>query len=465
MNIFSPVKKLFSLQLHWKIFIGMALGGTIGALFNLCGTGVLSSCPTWFHAETGIINVGTFEWMGTVFLRLLQLIVIPLIFCALVNGISHMKVNQLGKVGITALLIFKGTMLVAAALGLVWVNIMKPGIGFDVGALTDGVPHAVEHAHLESNILLQIIPENFFEALSSKHALINVIFCALIFGIAISVMGDKAKMVSKFFEELFAITLTIVQWIMAIAPFGVFGMLLSSIAKTGFDLFLGVGMYMLTVALGLASMLFIVTPLLVWIFAKVRPMEFFKGVKEAMLTSFATSSTAATIPVSLRCVTDNLGISRNIANFAIPTAATMNMNGAALYEGVVTLFLAQAYVHAGILDIDMSLSGQIFILAMVLLSTLGTPGIPHGGLITTTIVLKAVGIPLDALGLILAVDRVLDMARTMTNTTGDCASAVMLNHLVGNKRFSDEDASDLSDEEKALLEDSQKMIEKELEEH
>lgn len=464
MNIFSPVKKLFSLQLHWKIFIGMALGAVIGFLFNKCGADG-AQCPTWFHPETGVINVSTFAWMGTVFLRLLQLIVIPLIFCALINGISHMKVNQLGRVGITAIIIFKATMLIAAIIGLIFVNILKPGIGFDVGALATGAPDAVSHAHIESNILLQIIPENFFEALSNKHALINVIFCALIFGISISVMGDKAKLVSKFFEELFALILQIVQWIMALAPFGVFAMLLSSIATTGFELFGSVAMYMVTVAAGLAVMLFIVTPLLVWAIAKVNPVEFFVGVKDAMLTSFATSSTAATIPVSLRCVTDNLGISRNIANFAIPTAATMNMNGAALYEGVVTLFLAQAYVHAGILDIDMSIGGQIFILGMVLLSTLGTPGIPHGGLITTTIVLKAVGIPLDALGLILAVDRVLDMGRTMTNTTGDCASAVMLNHLVGNKRFAKEDNANLSEEEQALLADSQKMIEAELHDH
>ena len=454
-NSISPKKpKKGSLlgSLHVQIILAMLLGALVGGFFNYCGGSdkVIIAHSSFYKLTNGLINIDTFSWMGSIFLRLLKLVVIPLVFFALVNGITHMKTSQLGKVGLISFIVFEVSMLIAAALGLFWVNLIGPGFHFDVSLLTHGNPfegHA--EAITPGNTLMGMIPENFFAALSSKDKIPQVILCALVLGIALVKSGDKARSVTHIFEEMFGVMLKIVHWLMKIAPFGVFGMLVQNIGMAGFDLFFGLASYMLTAALGLASMIFIVTPIMVYVVSGMSPIKFFSGVKEAMLTAFATSSTAATIPVSLECVHKKLGVPFPLASFIIPTAATMNMNGAALYEGVIALFLAQAY-HQINPNIDLSIGNQIFILAMVLISTLGTPGIPHGGLMTATIVLKAVGLPLDALGLILAVDRVLDMCRTMTNVTGDCASAVMINALVNKDK--DGMSSVLTDEGKLLEE-------------
>lgn len=432
-------KKGFKLDLHWQILIAMAIGIVVGLAFSSCGDGTSFFNP--FFSGIGAcslikganLSVDNFSWMGEVFLRLLKMIVIPLIFCSLINGISHMKANQLGKVGIITFLTFKISMLIAAVIGLFFVNLIKPGVGFDVSSISKvDVAHLTEHTH--ENFFLQIIPSNIFGALSSDHQLIQVIFFALIFGIALVKGGKETASLSKAFEEIFKVMLKITHWIMYLAPFGVFGLIIKAVGTTGLAPFISVGKYMLTVVLALSTMLFVVTPLLAWLVGKMNPLKFFAGVQDAMLTALGTSSSAATLPVSLECVQENLKIPQSIASFVVTIGSTMSMNGAALYEAVVTLFLAQAYAPS-IPGIDLSLKGQIFIVAMVLLSTLGTPGIPHGGLITTTMVLQAVGLPIDAIGLIVGVDRILDMCRTMTNVTGDCLSAVIVNRFVNGEKL------------------------------
>jgi proton glutamate symport protein len=427
-TIDSPLgNKKFQLPLHWQILIAMTLGIGIGLLFSSCTEGAGSGfCSTIKEYK---ISVDTFGWMGDVFLRLLKMIVIPLIFCSLVNGISHMKINQLGKTGLVTFLVFKGSMLIAAVVGLFYVNLIKPGVGFDLSHVTKT---SVDHitAHVGDNFFLNIIPSNIFYALSQDDKLIQVIFFALLFGIAIVSSGEGAAIVGKAFEQIFKIMLKITHWIMKIAPFGVFGLIVKTVGVTGLTPFISIGKYMIVVMLALSTMLFVITPLLVYFLGKMNPLKFFAGIKDAMLTAFGTSSSAATLPISLDCVQNNLGVPQSLASFVVTVGSSMSMNGAALYEAVVTLFLAQAYAST-IPGIDLSLKGQIFIVAMVLLSTLGTPGIPHGGLVTTTIVLKAVGLPLDAIGLIIGVDRILDMCRTMTNVTGDCAAAVIVNRFMG----------------------------------
>ena len=429
----KPVKK-FKLALHWQILIAMAVGIGVGLAFSSCTAPCNISGPKpglCSVVSYSYLSVHSFSWMGEVFLRLLKMIVIPLIFCALVNGVSHMKAGQLGKVGLTTFLVFKISMLIAAVIGLFYVNLIKPGIGFDVSGLSrDSISHMNLHGH--ENFFLSIIPKNIFFSLSQENQLIQVIFFALIFGIALVHGGKETVSISTAFEQIFKIMLKITHWIMKLAPFGVLGLIISAVGTTGLAPFISIGKYMLVVTLALSTMLFVVTPLLVFFFGGMGPLKFFGGVKEAMLTAFGTSSSAATLPVSLDCVQNNLGVPPAIANFVVTIGSTMSMNGAALYEAVVTLFLAQAYAPL-IPGIDLSIKGQIFIVGMVLLSTIGTPGIPHGGLITTTIVLQAVGLPIEAIGLIIGVDRILDMCRTMTNVTGDCASAVIVNNLIGGK--------------------------------
>ncbi len=426
-------KNKFKLALHWQILIAMFLGITVGMAFNSC------SAPSSVDGPGGGIcgfigysrlNISTFSWMGDIFLRLLKMIVVPLIFCSLINGVSHMKIEQLGKVGLTTLLVFQGSMLLAAIVGLTYVNLIQPGVGFDLSHITKG---SIEHLPPppSESFFLSIIPPNIFNALSRDDKLIQVIFFALLFGIALISGGKNTASLSKGFGEAFKVMLKITHWIMFLAPFGVFGLIIKTVGVTGLAPFVSIGKYMIVVLLALSTMLFVVTPMLVYFLGGMNPFKFFSGVKEAMLTALGTSSSAATLPVSLECVQKNLGISPSLTNFVVTIGSTMSMNGAALYEAVVTLFLAQAY--APTLGIDLSLKGQIFIVAMVLVSTLGTPGIPHGGLITTTIVLKAVGLPIDAIGLIIGVDRILDMCRTMTNVTGDCAAAVIVNNILKDK--------------------------------
>ncbi|MDJ0625190.1 MAG: dicarboxylate/amino acid:cation symporter [Candidatus Caenarcaniphilales bacterium] len=424
----------FKLDLHWQILIAMLVGIVVGLSFSSCSEqeGVfynffsgLGACGLIKGSKIGVHN---FAWMGELFLRLLKMIVIPLIFCSLINGISHMKVDQLGKVGLVTFVFFKVSMLIAAIIGLFWVNTINPGVGFDVSSISKvDVDHLTSHT--DENLLLSIIPTNIFYSLSQDNQLIQVIFFALFFGIALVTMGSKAAQVAKAFEQIFQVMLKITHWIMFLAPFGVFGLIVKTVGTTGLTPFISVGKYMLVVILGLATMLFVVTPLLVYFLGKMNPLKFFGAIQDAMLTAFGTSSSAATLPVTLECVTENLKVPQSIASFVVTVGSTMSMNGAALYEAVVTLFLAQAYASI-IPGIDLSLKGQIFIVAMVLLSTLGTPGIPHGGLVTTTIVLKAVGLPIDAIGLIIGVDRVLDMCRTMMNVTGDCVASVVINRFV-----------------------------------
>jgi Na+/H+-dicarboxylate symporter len=428
-DVFDNTKAKFKLALHWQILIAMVSGVLLGLAFSECGNNsALGYCTVLKNSH---INVETFSWMGEVFLRLLKMIVVPLIFASLINGLSHMKVDQLGRVGLVTFLVFKGSMLIAAIVGLTYVNLIKPGVGFDLSSVTKvSVDHlSVEH---HDNFLVSLIPSNVFGALASDNQLIQVIFFALLFGIALVTSGKEALGISKAIDQLLKIMLKITHWIMVIAPFGVFGLVVKTVGTTGLTPFISIGKYMLVVALALGTMLFVVTPLLVYFLGGMNPIRFFGGVKDAMLTALGTSSSAATLPVSLECVQKNLGVPASLASFVVTVGSTMSMNGAALYEAVVTLFLAQAYAPM-IPDIDLSLKGQIFIVAMVLLSTLGTPGIPHGGLVTTTIVLKAVGLPIDAIGLIIGVDRILDMCRTMTNVTGDCAAAVIVNNLIKGK--------------------------------
>jgi proton glutamate symport protein len=454
----QPESKRFKLALHWQILIAMVLGIGVGMAFSTCSGPSSVTGPG--NGLCGIVgysrlSINTFAWMGDVFMRLLKMIVIPLIFCSLVNGISHMKVNQLGRVGLVTFLVFKFSMLVAAVVGLFYVNLIKPGVGFDLSSVTKtAVEHITVHTH--DNFLLSIIPNNIFNALSQDNQLIQVIFFALLFGIAIVTSGEGAAIIGKAFEQIFKIMLKITHWIMVIAPFGVFGLIVKTVGVTGLAPFISIGKYMIVVMLALSTMLFVVTPMLVYFLGKMNPLHFFGGIKEAMLTAFGTSSSAATLPVSLNCVQNNLGVPASLASFVVTVGSTMSMNGAALYEAVVTLFLAQAYAPL-MPGLDLSLKGQIFIVAMVLLSTLGTPGIPHGGLVTTTIVLKAVGLPIEAIGLIIGVDRILDMCRTMTNVTGDCAAAVIVNRFIGGKNNelpfgAQEEITDITNENKMLIE-------------
>ena len=422
------------LDLHWQILIGLLIGAAFGVFFN-------GFCTPGDDPSLGFLHLSHITWIGELFLKLLKMIVIPLIVSSIIVGVGHLPVQSLGKLGISTLLIFKGQMFFAALVGLVFVNWFKPGNSIDLrsiignGAGSEEVQFITDSKLDVGELVFNIIPANIFESLS-HGSLLQVILFSILFAVSL-IKVKNGKHVLTFFEASLNAILEMTHWIMLLAPVGVMALITKTVAAAGIAELLKYSQFMLTVFAALFTMLIVVGSLVVHFFTDSSPMEFFSKMKEVMLTSFSTSSSAATIPVTLETMEKSFGVPNRLASFVIPLGATMNMNGAAIYESIVTLFVAQAW-----LPDPLSLSEQIFVVSMVLLATFGTPGIPHGSLITIAIVFQAVGLPLEAIGVILSIDRILDMTRTMINVSFDSISCLVLNKYFKNMgdNFPDEDA-------------------------
>lgn len=412
------------LALHWRIFIGLVLGAILGYFFSLNNPDGSIANPS-----IGLIKLSHITWIGDLFLRLLKMIIIPIIVTSLVTGVGHLPVSSLGRMGISTLLLFKGQMLFAAFFGLLFVNLFQPGKYIDLHAILDSGKHAAEAEFItESNhdvgeILMSMIPQNIFSSLS-HGALLQVIVFAILLAVALVKVKNGKKIIDLFGTLLSAI-LEITHWIMELAPFGVFALICKTVAIGGIHAIADYSVFMFTVLAALFTMLFVVGSLVVHFFTDATLPEFYSKMREAMLTAFSTSSSAATIPVSLETMEEQFKVPNRVASFVIPLGATMNMNGAAIYESIVTLFIAQAWLPE-----PLGIGEQIFVVFMVIVSTFGTPGIPHGSLVTLAIVFQAVGLPLEAIGVILSIDRILDMCRTMVNVTFDNISCLVLNKYV-----------------------------------
>jgi len=412
------------LELHWRIFIGMALGALLGYVFSTYNPDGTNTNPS-----IGWLELAHITWMGELFLKLLQMIVIPIIVCSLINGVGHLPVKSLGKMGIATILTFKVQMLFAAAFGLLWVNWLQPGKYIDLHKIIDSGVHAEKIKFITEakpnlvEVVLSMVPANFFSALSAG-SLLQIIVFSIFLAVALVQVKNGDKILSLFKVFLDAI-LKVTHWIMELAPFGVFALITKTVAIGGLSSIAEYSMFMITVVGALASMLFVVGSIMVHFLTDFTVPEFFSKMREAMLTAFSTSSSAATIPVSLETMEKKFGIPNRVASFVIPIGATMSMNGAAIYESIVTLFIAQAWLPE-----PLSLGQQIFVVFMVLIATFGTPGIPHGSLVTLAIVLQAVGLPIEAIGVILSIDRVLDMCRTVTNVSFDNLSCLIINKFV-----------------------------------
>ncbi|MDA0772501.1 MAG: dicarboxylate/amino acid:cation symporter [Cyanobacteria bacterium] len=412
------------LALHWRIFIGLILGAILGYVFSLNNLDGSDSNPA-----IGYLKLDHITWMGDLFLRLLKMIVIPVIVCSLVTGIGHLPMKSLGRIGILTLLTFKGQMLFAAFVGLFFVNLIKPGQYIDLHAILskgtgEDIHFITEQSHSISEILLSMIPSNIFNSLSTG-SLIQVIVFSIFLAVALVSVKNGDRILAYFKIGLDAI-LTMTHWIMGLAPFGVFALITNTVAIGGITAITKYGMFMFTVVVALMTMLFIIGSIVVHFFTNFTPLQFFGKMREVMLTAFSTSSSAATIPVTLETMEKEFGVPNRLASFVIPLGATMNMNGAAIYEAIVTLFVAQAWLPE-----PLSIGKQIFVVFMVLLATFGTPGIPHGSLVTIAVVFQAVGLPLEAIGVILSIDRILDMTRTMVNVSFDSISCLILDKYSG----------------------------------
>ena len=415
-----------NLALHWKILIGMALG----VVFALVMTN--------FEFGKEFIK----DWIkpfGTIFINSLKLIAIPLILAALIKGVSDLKdISKLSRMGGRTIVIYIITTVIAVSIGLVLVNIVKPGNSISdktrtelVEGYSNNTTKYKEEATKQKEsgplqALIDLVPQNIFSAATSNRNMLQVIFFAVFFGIAlILIPEDKGKTVKSFFDGLNEVILKMVDLIMLAAPYGVFALLAALIAESpSVDLFKALGWYALTVLLGLALMI-VIYNIFVFVFTKKRPNFFMKAISPAQLLAFSTSSSAATLPVTMERVTDHIGVEEEVASFVLPIGATINMDGTSLYQAVAAVFIAQAF------GMDLSFGTQLGIIATATLASIGSAAVPGAGMVMLVGVLGYAGIPEAGLALIFAVDRPLDMCRTVVNVTGDASVSMLVASSVG----------------------------------
>ena len=417
-----------NLPLHWKIIIGMFLG----IFFGL----VLSFFPP------GKIFISNYiKPFGTIFINLLKLIAIPLILASLIKGVSDLKdISKLSKMGGRTIITYMFTTVIAVIIGLVLVNLIKPGNSISnetrlelIEAYSSNTEEKREAANKQKSAgplqaLEDIVPDNVFKSFTSNKNMLQVIFFALFFGIGMILLPeDKVSPVKEFIDSLNTIILKLIDLIMLSAPYGVFALLATLVVEApSLELFAALGLYSVTLLIGLTLMI-LVYAVIVKLLTGKSPGEFFKGIAPAQLLAFSTSSSAATLPVTMECVEKNLGINKEVSSFVLPIGATINMDGTSLYQGVAAVFIAQAF------GLDLDLSSQLGIILTATLASIGTAAVPSAGIVMLVIVLAQAGIPEAGLALIFAVDRPLDMCRTIVNVTGDAAVSSIVNKSLGNR--------------------------------
>lgn len=401
--------KLKTPALHWQILIALALAVVFGIFFSE--------------------YVKYVSWMGTIFLRALQMIIMPLVLSSMIIGVANIGDSQnLGRIGLKTMLFYVITTLIAILTGLVLVNFFKPGIGADLN-LMEKAEIPIASGSL-GQILIDIIPENIFAVMSVNRQLLSVILFALLFGFFITKVQDKPrKLLTDFFNSVFEVMMKLTFFIIRFTPFGIFGLVAAKIAphKDVGSLFQSLGMYMTVVMAGLVIQGAIILPLIIRFIGNINPLKHFHAVKTALFTAFSTSSSNATLPLTMQSIEENAGVSNKISSFTLPLGATVNMNGTALYECVAVMFIAQAY------GIELNFGQQLIVVVTSLLAAVGSAGVPMAGLVMMSIILSAAGLPLEGIGLILAVDRILDMFRTTINVWGDTCGAVVIAKSEGEK--------------------------------
>jgi Na+/H+-dicarboxylate symporter len=409
------------LALHWKIIIGMVLG----VLFALVMTNF-----SW-----GADFIG--DWIkpfGTIFINALKLIAIPLILAALIKGITDLKdISSLSKMGTRTIITYVITTVMAVSIGLLVVNLVKPGntinedtrnelveaYASDAAAKQEAAKMQKETGPLQA--LIDLVPDNIISAAGNNSNMLQVIFFAVFFGISLILIPEnKGKPVKEFFDGVNDVILKMVDLIMLASPYGVFALLAALIVEApSADLFIALGMYALCVIGGLILMV-VIYVLIVKVYTKKSPLFFLNGIAPAQLLAFSTSSSAATLPVTMERVTEHLGVEEEVASFVLPVGATINMDGTSLYQAVAAVFIAQAF------GIDLSLGTQLGIIATATLASIGSAAVPGAGMVMLVGVLGYAGIPEAGLALIFAVDRPLDMCRTVINVTGDATVSMMV---------------------------------------
>jgi Na+/H+-dicarboxylate symporter len=409
-----------------KVIIALVVGASLGIVINpasgFASESFSSSLASWLDLP------------GQIFMRLVQMIMIPLIFASIISGIVSNSSENLKTLGLRLLLYFLFTTIISITIGLVITLIMKPGqLVYKLGGFPNSgekIVEATEQTSLTKNLpetISNLIPNNPLESILTGEMLGVVIF-TIIIGVAITQLKhDTARPIIRFVEAIQKICMIVVSWAMRLVPYAVFGLIAALVSRTSIEIFLGLGYYIIVVILGLL-ILMIVYLILVFAFTRINPFKFLSLIREPQLLAFSTASSAAVMPVSMKTADEKLGVSSNISDFVIPIGATINMDGTALFQCVTTLFMAQAY------GIELSMINLILITATVVAASIGTPAIPGGGVIILASVLQSAGIPIDGLIIVIGIDRILGMFRTAVNVTGDLTASLIFNKFYGSDK-------------------------------
>ena len=419
------------IPLYAKILLGMGLG---------MGFGFLAIALHW----EGFVRDWVAPW-GTIFMRLLKLIAVPLVLVSLILGVVNLKdIRNLSRIGLRTIMIYICTTVIAVSIGLGMVSVIKPGKVFPKDSQTEFMERyrqtvTEREAQMQQvqddsplQFLVDMVPDNIFKALGDNSKMLQIIFFALLFGVAIIFVGThKVSSVVRFFQQLNLVLLKIIDFIMVYAPIGVFALMAALIVDYSGDvgIFSALGLYALTVVLALAVIILLVYPFIMKVFGKRSLKQFFKAAAPVQMLAFSTSSSAATLPLTLERTQKHLGVSEEVSSFVLPVGVTINMDGTSCYQAVAAVFLAQ------VLGLDLTFGQMLLILATATISSIGSPGIPGGSIVMLMIVLDSVGIPIEGLALILGIDRPLDMLRTVVNVTGDMTVSCVVDN--NNKVASD----------------------------
>ena len=405
---------MLKMKLHTQIFIAMIIGILTGLIYQ-----------TIYNGNPDGMIFQMIVSLGIIFVRLLKMVIVPLIFTSIVTGVSGIGGGKrLGRIGMKTFFYYLLTSLFAILIGLTLANVIQPGVGANLGVLDSFDYSKLQKPGSPADILIRMIPLNPFHAASSGDML-GIIFFAIFLGVGLTRIDSKhSNFLRDFFKSSFEVMMNITGIIISFAPLGVFGLITKVVAISGFGLFAAVGKYMFTIAGGLAIHILIVLPLIFYFITGIHPKKHYRAMSSALATAFATSSSNATLPVTMRCIEEKAGVSNKVSSFVLPMGATINMDGTALYECAGVLFISQ------VLGIDLGIASQFIIIITALLASVGAAGIPSAGLVMIFIVTQAVGFQ-DAdvaiiIGTMLAVDRPLDMMRTMVNIFSDSIGAAVI---------------------------------------
>ena len=420
------------LALHWQILIALVAAVFVGYFVNQAGDGD-PSAPGVF----GVSFLSLFTYIGTIFLNALKMIIVPLIMSSIIIGIAGIgSSGDLGALGGRTILFYATTTLAAIIVGLVLINLTTPGISDGVPVRetmalkgnVDEIAATVEGRGVGdiANIFLRLVPENIVMA-ASQGQMLGIIFFALLFGFFMTKIDNElAETLYRFWDGVFKVMMMMTEWIMKFAPLGVFGLVAAVITETGFSAAAPLLIFALTVLTALAIHVFITLPVLLRM-AGVDAYKMFPAMAPAIMTAFSTASSSATLPITMDCIEEKVGVSNRVSSFVLPLGATVNMNGTALYECAAAIFLAQVY------GLELSFAMQFLVVVIALVTSIGVAGVPSASLVAIAIILSAVGLPIEALAYLLVFDRILDMARTSTNVFGDSCCAVIVARLSGEE--------------------------------